>query len=90
MCLKTWHRSNMIPIPMEQCIKINVENEQDQTYKTLLYKQIHWCNERKNANIILNRAKNLYNRVINRKLPQRIIDRCCDFKVLEEKSQQYK
>ena len=56
----------MIPIPMEQCIKIDVENEQDQTYKTLLYKQIHWCNERKNANIILNRAKNLYNRVINK------------------------
>ena len=80
----------MIPIPMKQCIKIDVENEQDQTYKTLLYKQIHWCNERENANIILNRAKNLYNRVINKKLPQRIIDRCCDFKMLEEKSQQYK
>ena len=80
----------MIPIPMKQCIKIDVENEQDQTYKTLLYKQIHWCNEKENANIILNRAKNLYNRVINKKLPQRIIDRCCDFKMLEEKSQQYK
>lgn len=82
--------NNMIPIPIEQCIKIDVENEQDQTYKTLLYKQIHWCNERENANIILNRAKNLYNKVINKKLPQRIIDRCCDFKMLEEKSQQYK
>lgn len=80
----------MIPIPMEQSIKIDVENEQDETYKILLYKQIHWCNERKNANVILNRAKNLYNRVINKKLPQRIIDRCCDFKMLEEKSQQYK
>lgn len=74
----------MIPIPMEQSIKIDVENEQDETYKILLYKQIHWCNERKNANVILNRAKNLYNRVINKKLPQRIIDRCCDFKMLEE------
>ncbi len=70
----------MIPIPIERCIKINVENEQDQTYKTLLCKQIHWCNKRENANIILNRAKNLYNRVINKKLPQRIIDRCCDLK----------
>ena len=73
--------NNMIPIPMEQCIKIDVESQQDETYKT--YKQIHWCNERENANVILNRA-------INKKLPQRIIDRCCDFKMLEEKSQQYK
>lgn len=82
--------NNMIPIQMEQCIKIDVGNEQDETYKTLLYKQIRWCNEMENTNIILNRAKNLYNRVINKKLPQRIIDRCCDFKMLEQKSQQYK
>lgn len=56
----------MIPIPIEQCIKIDVENEQDETYKTLLYKQIHWCYQKENANIILNRTKNLYNIVISK------------------------
>ena len=82
--------NNMMPIPIDQCVKIDVANESDQTYKTLLYKQINWCNEKGNTLVILNKAKNLYNKVINKKLPQRIIDRCCDFKMLEEKSKEYK
>lgn len=82
--------NNMIPIPMEECIKIEVEKEQDETYKNLLYKQISWCNKKENTKIILNRAKTIYEKVLNNKLPQRIIDRCCDFKVLEEKSKLYK
>lgn len=82
--------NNMIPIPIDQCVKIDVENESDEIYKTLLYKQINWCNEKENRLLILNRAKNLYNKVVNKKLPQRIIDRCCDFKMLEEKSKEYK
>lgn len=81
--------NNMIPIPLDQCIKIDVENEKDILYKTLLYKQINWCNEKENNKIILNKAKKLYEKIINKKLPQRIIDRCCDFKMLEEKSKEY-
>ena len=81
--------NNMMPIPMEQCIKIDVENEPDETYKTLLHKQINWCNESKNTLLILNKAATLYTKLINKKLPQRIIDRCCDFKMLEEKCKEY-
>lgn len=81
--------NNMIPIPMEQCIKIDVENEKNEEYKTLLHKQIKWCNEKKNVEIIRNKAKNLYEKVLNKKVPEGIIARCCDFKLLEEKSKQY-
>lgn len=81
--------NNMIPIPIEQCKKIDVENEPDEAYKTLLYKQINWCNDKENNIIILNKARKLYEKVISNKLPQRIIDRCCDFKLLEEKSRIY-
>lgn len=80
--------NNMIPVPIEQCIKIDVENEKDNKYKMLLYKQINWCN--KNTKMILHRAELLYNKVINNKLPKNIIDRCCNFRLLEEKSKNYK
>ena len=82
--------NNMIPIPIEQCMKIDVQNEPDEAYKILLYKQINWCNEGEHTVLILNKARTLYTKVINKKLPQRINDRCCDFKMLEEKSKGYK
>lgn len=82
--------NNMIPIPIDECIKIDVENEKNETYKTLLYKQINWCNKKENITIILNKAKKIYEKNLNKKLPQRIIDRCCDFKLLEQKSKKYK
>ena len=81
--------NNMIPIPLEECELIDIENEENENYRNLLYKQIDWCNEKNNINIILNKAQNLYYKVINNKLPERIIKRCCDFKMLEEKSKKY-
>ena len=57
----------MISIPFEQCTKIDVENEIDKSYQILLYKQINWCNEKENNAIILNKAKKLYEKVINKK-----------------------
>lgn len=79
----------MMPIPIKQCIKIDVHNESDEAYKILLYKQINWCKEKENTILILHKAETLYKKVINKKLPQNIIERCCDFKLLEEKSKQY-
>ena len=81
--------NNMIPIPLEECELIDIENEENENYRNLLYKQIDWCNEKNNINIILNKAQNLYYKVINNKLPESIIKRCCDFKMLEEKSKKY-
>lgn len=82
--------NNMIPIPFEQCVKIDVDNEKNISYRNLLYKQIRWCNEHKNVEMILHRAETLYKKVINGKLPKNIIDRCCNFKLLEIKSKEYK
>ncbi|MBO5349526.1 MAG: type III toxin-antitoxin system ToxN/AbiQ family toxin [Clostridia bacterium] len=80
----------MIPIPIEECIKIDVESEKNENYKTLLHKQINWCNKKENIIIILNKANKIYAKKSNKKLPQRIIDRCCDFRLLEQKSKNYK
>ncbi|MBO5004522.1 MAG: type III toxin-antitoxin system ToxN/AbiQ family toxin [Clostridia bacterium] len=81
--------NNMIPIPIEECIKIDIENEQDKNYKALLHKQINWCNKRENVDIILNRAKKIYEKVLNKKLPEQVINRCCDFNMLEGKLREY-
>ena len=81
--------NNMIPIPFEECIKINVEKEIDTKYKNLLYKQINWCNQKENKQLILSKAKKLYNKYIENKLPSNIKNRCCNFIILEEKLKQY-
>lgn len=81
--------NNMIPIPIGYCIKIDVDNEKSKNYRNLLYKQINWCNEKENKEIILNKAKSLYNKVIHKKVPSKIIERCCDFKLLEEKCKEF-
>lgn len=81
--------NNMIPIPLEQCIKIDVDNETDKKYEILLHKQIKWCNKKMNRVIIFHKANNLYNKVITKTIPQRILERCCDFKLLEEKYKEF-
>ena len=81
--------NNMIPVPRQQCIKIDVQNEKDIKYKMLLYKQIKWCNKKENTKIILNKAAKLYEKVNRNKVPLNIINRCCNFKILEEKSKKY-
>lgn len=82
--------NNMIPIPIDECELIDVEKEKNESYRNLLYKQINWCNEKNNNKVILNKAYNLYHKVINKKIPENIIKRCCDFKKLEEKSKEFK
>ena len=79
--------NNMIPVPDTEIfpvdiIKDNSDDDDTKRYKNLLIKQLNWC--RQNSNLITKKAQRLYNSVTmgsNWKL----IDRCCDFKLLEEK-----
>ncbi|MCI8617278.1 MAG: type III toxin-antitoxin system ToxN/AbiQ family toxin [Clostridia bacterium] len=80
--------NNMIPIP-EECyeIKLKEEIKNDKKYGIILKYQIKWCNNNKEQ--IVNNARKLYNLIISEKVSLTLKNRCCDFKVLETKLNQY-
>lgn len=82
--------NNMIPVNKEnyQILDINkVTNEKERQYFHLLQLQLIWLN--KNHVLIRNKAKKLYFNYINNNLPLNIRNRCCNFKLLEEKCKDY-
>lgn len=79
--------NNMMPIPRRYLHIIDIKNIRDIKYKKMLYMQIDWIE--KNTLRINNRAKNLYYLVVQKKATEKLIERCCDFKLLEEKCQEY-
>ena len=81
--------NNMIPIPEEQYNEINIKEEiqKDRKYGIILKYQIKWCNENKKQ--IINNAKKLYNLITNEKANLSLRKRCCDFKFLETKLNQF-
>lgn len=79
--------NNMIPIPKTALREINISQIKDIKYKQMLYKQLNWIRDNKER--INNRAKNLYYLVVQRKATNDLINRCCDFRLLEEKCQEF-
>lgn len=84
--------NNMIPIQINECKLINIiinnqETEEEIMYKRLLINQIDWCN--KNIEKILKSANKIYYTITLNKANKRLIDRCCNFKLLEEKCLEY-
>lgn len=83
--------NNMIPVQDNNVLIINFDtetlNESEEKYRKLLKKQIYWLN--RNSEKVFGRAEKLYNDFINDVLPKNIKDRCCDFRVLEEKYKEY-
>ena len=82
----------MIPLKKNYYKVINV-NEKSQTkneekYRELLKDQLNWLNE--NYIQVKDKALKLYNLYKNDKLSDNIKDRCCNFILLEEKSNNYK
>ncbi len=78
--------NNMFPVPKDNIAELNIEEETDEKYKKILENQLSWCNETKNKEKILKKAKKLYKLVTNKKITESIIERCCDFKLLEKKA----
>ncbi len=56
-------------------------------YQKLLKEQIYWLN--RNSEKLYRRTKKLYYGYINNKLNIKIMNRCCNFRLLEEKCEQY-
>ena len=84
--------NNMLPVSAANVVMLDLNKEclteTEEKYTKLLQEQIYWLN--RNSKKILGRAKKLYDRYLSGKLDEKIAKRCCDFKLLEEKCQEYK
>lgn len=80
--------NNMIPIHIF-CLKpidIQIKPTDDKStkeYKNLLADQLSWCNGEKNAPKIIRKATALYKTIVNQRASEKLLKRCCDFKLDE-------
>ena len=81
--------SNMIPVPNEEIMPYDVEGEKDIKYKDIIRDEISFIRESKNQRKIINSAKLVHNQKIN-ELDIKYLNSCVDFKLLEEKCEEYK
>lgn len=84
--------NNMVPAMDENVVKLNFDKENilttsERKYKKLLYEQLRWLN--RNSEILYKQSKNIYNKYRNGKLNLNIMNRCCNFPLLEEKCKEY-
>ncbi len=83
--------NNMIPVKEEYYDVILLYKDtidaEEQKYQELLKDQFNWLNEHYNQ--IKNISKKLYDLYNNNKLPSAIKERCCNFKLLEDKCLEY-
>lgn len=79
--------NNMMPIPKSYLTEIQIKDIKDAKYKRMLYMQMDWIE--KNTTRINNRAKNLYYLVLQKKATENLINRCCNFRLLEQKCQEF-
>ena len=83
--------NNMIPVKKDNYSLIDLNKKvttlEDLKYQKLLREQLLWLNA--NYYQIRNKSAKLYNLYNSGKLPQNIKSRCCNFKLLEEKSKEY-
>ena len=83
--------NNMIPVTEKliSLIDLNkpVSNKEEIQYIKLLKKQLNWLNH--NQIKIREKALKLYNKYVYNKLNSYVKERCCNFKLLEEKCKEY-
>lgn len=78
--------NNMIPTPLK-CLTEVLPTLSDGQYKTLIENQTIFLNN--NRNKLLKKVKNFGLLVSKNNLPDNIKNRCCNFKLLEEKCKEY-
>lgn len=83
--------NNMIPVSKNNYELINlsiIPNTQEELKRQYLLKtQLRWLN--KNERMVKGKAVRLYNLYKKGELPKRVMNRCCNFKLLEEKCNEY-
>ena len=79
--------NNMIPVTVDNysLVDLNkkVNSVSERKYQKLLREKLDWLNE--NYTQIKNKSFKLYKLYNDKRLSSNIMDRCCDFKLLEEK-----
>lgn len=75
--------NNMIPVPLQICERVDLKTMEYTKYKRLMQKQYLWCNIEENYNNIIQNAKRLYYLVCEGKCNKSLMDRCCNYKMLE-------
>ena len=78
--------NNMIPTPKE-CLTEAIPNTLNPIYRNLLITQTAFLNSNKKS--LLNKVKQFQNRYNKNLLPKNILDRCCDYRLLESKCLEY-
>ena len=82
--------NNMIPVTDNNYYLIDMDNPNklnDIKYYNLLLDQLAWLNEHNLQ--VRKKSERLYNLYNNKKLNKTIFNRCCNFKLLEEKCMKY-
>lgn len=81
--------NNMIPVKSNNITVLDLDKEMFEFYKysNLLKLQLYYLRE--NDAQLFRHSKQLYNRYLNNNLPKNIYDRCCNFKLLEEKCEEF-
>lgn len=84
--------NNMIPVNKNNYSLVELNKEtltmSEFKYQKLLREQLEWLNA--NYYQVRNKSFKLYNLYNNGKLPENIMKRCCNFKLLEKKCMEYK
>ena len=78
--------NNMIPTPIS-CLTEVLPLVKDKQYKKLIIEQTTYLNDHKRE--LLYKVNFFMTKYNTNKLPARIKERCCDFKLLEEKCKEY-
>ena len=78
--------NNMIPTPIEELTEV-LTTITDIKYKTMLENQLTFLNNNKSQ--LLRKINTFQSMYRNNHLPQNILDRCCNFMLLEEKFKDY-
>ena len=83
--------NNMIPVNENNYSLVDLNKETltvaELKYQKLLREQLDWLNA--NYKQVKNKSFKLYQLYSNKKLPENIRARCCNFKLLEEKCAEY-
>ncbi len=78
--------NNMIPTPIS-CLTEVLPLVKDKQYKKLIIEQTTYLNDNKKR--LMNKVKKFILQYNKNYLPKGIMDRCCDFNLLEEKCREY-
>lgn len=79
--------NNMIPVKETNIEMLNIDDYKVNKYSNLLRLQLFYLN--RNYFKLYRHSTLLYEKYISKKLVKVIYDRCCDFKLLEEKCEEY-